>query len=269
MWQRGALIARGQRQSPDFERIFRCIAGAHPSLGRPWRKPLPVAKQRRVAYPGPMSHVEWEFQAREDTPVTVLPDGCRDVLILSAPGRTAQTLLTEWDTGPRQVLVARGTSIRAYRLQPGTVLSEDALSAISAAPEEAGPALQDADERASEISSLISLLAAPSASLDSAARQAGVSGRTLQRHFRTLKLPPPDFWRQLGRARAAAMALATPAPVAEVAAMAGYSDQAHMTRAFGRWFGMSPARLRQDTKLLAVLHQPGLGNWTGEQISTT
>lgn len=269
MWQRGALIARGKPQSLDFKRIFWRLTGAHRPPGQLWVASLPVATRRRLAYSSAMSHVEWEFQAREDTPVTVLPDGCRDVLILSAPGRKAQTLLTEWDTGPRQVLVARGTSIRAYRLRPGTLLSEDALSAISAAPEEAGPALQDADERASEIASLISLLAAPFASLDSAARQAGVSGRTLQRHFRTLKLPPPDFWRQLGRARAAAMVLATPTPVAEVAAMAGYSDQAHMTRAFGRWFGMSPARLRQDTALLAVLHQPGLGNWTGEQISTT
>jgi len=229
----------------------------------------PIAEPQAFSYAAAMSHVTWEFHAGEDTPVTVLPDGCRDVLIVSAPGRPPQTLLTDWDTGPRQVLVAKDTSIRAYRLRPGTVLSSDMLRAIAATPEDPDPVLLAAAERCAEMAALISLLAAPSAGLNAVARQAGVSGRTLQRHFRSQNLPSPDFWRQLGRARAAAIALAGPAPVVEIAAAAGYSDQAHMTRAFGQWFGASPARLRQDGARLADLLQPGLGNWTGEQISTT
>jgi AraC-like DNA-binding protein len=81
-------------------------------------------------------------------------------------------------------------------------------------------------------------------------------------------LPPPDFWRLLGRARRAAGRIASGARLAEVADDAGYSDQAHMTRELARWFGMSPGQLRRSAPALDALLQPALGNWTGEQIST-
>ncbi|MBI1651000.1 hypothetical protein C6Y62_12440 [Hyphomicrobium sulfonivorans] len=44
----------------------------------------------------------------------------------------------------------------------------------------------------------------------------------------------------------------------------GYSDQAHMTREFVRWFGRSPEKLRQNPSAMSDLLQPGLGNWSEE-----
>ncbi len=114
---------------------------------------------------------------------------------------------------------------------------------------------------------LIVALAAPEASLRRAARLIGVSERTLQRRFRSLGLPTPDFWRLLGRARNAARALPCRVSLADIACAFGYSDQAHMTHDFVRWFGVTPAELRRNRGLLRMLDQPGLGNWTGEQIS--
>jgi AraC-like DNA-binding protein len=80
--------------------------------------------------------------------------------------------------------------------------------------------------------------------------------------------PSPDFWRLLGRARRAAGLLGAGWALADAAIESGYSDQAHMTRAFRRWIGAPPAALCADTGLLSDVTQPGLGNWTGEQIST-
>ncbi|PWE52690.1 hypothetical protein DEM27_29380 [Metarhizobium album] len=62
------------------------------------------------------------------------------------------------------------------------------------------------------------------------ARDAGASPRTLQRRLRECRLPPPDFWRRLGRARRTVSALSADEPLAEMATDFGYSDQAHMTR---------------------------------------
>ncbi len=116
-----------------------------------------------------------------------------------------------------------------------------------------------------ELEALIEHLARGSGS---ARHGAGVSARTLQRRLVAHGLPPPDFWRLLGRARRAAGCLRSGQKLADIADAHGYSDQAHMTRDFTRWFGAPPARMARDTALLDVTLQPGLGNWTGEQIST-
>lgn len=104
-------------------------------------------------------------------------------------------------------------------------------------------------------------------SIASVVKQAGVSARTLQRLLRQKGLPAPDFWRRLGRARQAACLLRDSTNLTSIAYEAGYSDQAHMTRDFRRWFGLTPSQLRANSQCLLDVTQSGLGNWTGEQIS--
>jgi AraC-like DNA-binding protein len=52
-------------------------------------------------------------------------------------------------------------------------------------------------------------------------------------------LAPSEYQRGL-RLRAARLALAQGAPAAEAAAVAGFADQAHLTRWFRRWYGITP-----------------------------
>lgn len=207
----------------------------------------------------------WTYAAGAKEASVVLPDGCVD-LVFSACGRTGREVLhfTDWDFAPRFVRLDAGTCLTGYRLRPGTTLDhaefENAVLDASTLETEI-EALTRHDQ---EVSEIIDALGLPGNSVHRLARQQGVSERTLQRRFRHLSLPTPAFWRQLGRARRAVRALPYHIPLAEIAAHYGYSDQAHMTREFVRWFGWTPVQLRRNPSAIADLAQPGLGTWSRE-----
>ncbi len=212
--------------------------------------------------------VRWSHRVETDGATLVYPDGCRDLLSITAPDGQSQVMLTDWDDGPRKVDLVAGTAFIGYRLRPGVLIDPADLQALAGRADAldryiAGMAVADPD-----LDQIVEALARTPDSGSAVSRQAGVSQRTLQRHFRDRGLPSPDFWRLLGRARRAGVLLGTDRPLADIAYELGYSDQAHMTREMVRWFGRTPSRLRRDPALLSVLSQPGLGNWTGEQIST-
>lgn len=210
----------------------------------------------------------WHHRSGEGGTHIVFPDGCRDVLLIRDADGSCETHWTPLDYRPRRVELAAGRNLVGYRLRPGALLSALALTEIMHAPDEAEAILLQADSEISGLTDPIELLAQPECSVTSAARTIGVSVRTMERRFEASNLPSPDFWRLLARARRTAVRLTLPESLAHVADGCGYSDQAHMTRDLARWFGFTPARLRQNPALLRQISQPGLGNWTGEHIST-
>ncbi|MFO8005129.1 helix-turn-helix domain-containing protein [Thioalkalivibrio sp.] len=210
----------------------------------------------------------WSHHSVETEPVTVFPDGCRDVLVIHPPGTRPFVTLTPFDFRPRPVALPRGTAITGYRLRPGSAVDQPVLDAIAANPAAAREILSHDLGAVDDVGTVIDALALPGASVGSAARSLGLSVRTLQRHLVGLHLPPPDYWRLLARARRAAAMLADHASLTDVADSAGFTDQAHLTREFVRWFGQTPGGLRRQPKVLDMLRQPALGNWTSEQIST-
>jgi AraC-like DNA-binding protein len=74
------------------------------------------------------------------------------------------------------------------------------------------------------------------------ARELGVSSRTLERAFCEHVGPSPKRFARIERLGVAHRALLSGAPCAQVASLAGYSDQAHMVREFTRLAGVSPLR---------------------------
>lgn len=211
---------------------------------------------------------EWRHRADRAERAVIFPDGCRDVLISRSPGAAARVTLTPFDFRPRLVALPRGTRMSGYRLRPGAVVGQRVLYRIAADSDGIAEILGNELGECDETDEAILALATTEATPAGVAKGLGVSARSLQRHFRRMGLPPPDYWRLLGRARRAAGILATGAPLAEIALDCGLSDQAHMTRELRRWFGTAPAQLRRDAPLLGLLRQPALGNWTDEQIST-
>lgn len=203
----------------------------------------------------------WHYTATVDEIYTVHPDGCRDVIWEQFATGHSRLRITGFDDQPRQAFLAAGTTLSAMRLQPGTIIAPELIrTPLRDQGDLAG--LVDAETSlALETAEIIAALSKPGATLGHVARQAGTTPRSLQRRFRAQSLPRPDFWRLLGRARHAAQALCTPEALSEIALDAGFSDQAHMTREFHRWFGASPAAVRKDSMLRADICRTGLGTW--------
>jgi transcriptional regulator GlxA family with amidase domain len=88
-----------------------------------------------------------------------------------------------------------------------------------------------------------------------ARRVVGVTERTLERWVCAHTARTPSWWQGLARARRAAASLEQSLPLATLATRHGYADPSHMTRAFQRWFQMSPGSMRRRPELLAVLRE--------------
>ena len=87
----------------------------------------------------------------------------------------------------------------------------------------------------------------------------GSSRFAVYRSFRAAYgLSPSDYLRQC-RLRAARGMLAAGRPSAEVAALAGFADQSHLTRWFQRYFGVTPAAYQRATAAEPVGAAPGKG----------
>jgi AraC-like DNA-binding protein len=90
--------------------------------------------------------------------------------------------------------------------------------------------------------------AAEPPTLEELAAEVGMSPFALLRAFRAeLGLPPHAYLNQL-RVRKAKRLLDTGQPPAEVAALVGFADQAHLSRHFKRIFGVPPGAYRRERK---------------------
>jgi AraC-like DNA-binding protein len=215
----------------------------------------------------PMLFTSWAHTSQTESFETVIPDGCRDILIVEQEGSRPSVVLTDWDYCARTVRLTPGKKLTGFRLRPGvTVNSRDIHHLEPTADVVKQFVLSEADTN-SVACELIEALSEGDRSIPVVARKIGVSARTLQRRFRTQGLPAPEFWCLLSRVRAAAGALSDKTPLADIANTFGFSDQSHMNREFARWFATTPAQMRRNLALISDVSQPGLGNWTFEQIS--
>lgn len=210
---------------------------------------------------------KWEYQPSSTERSLVFPDGCRDILVFHSQGKRYRIVQTDLDFAPRTVSHRSSTAITGYRLRPGMAVTDNALAAIHAGEADPEQILASEPHLQPGLEPVIAALSDVSETFTCVIKNSGASARTLQRQFSRQGLPAPEYWRLLGRARRAAQLLSYPHRLAEIAADCSYSDQAHMTREFKRWFGLTPAKLRQDKDVLNEVCQSGLGNWTSEQIS--
>jgi AraC family chemosensory pili system transcriptional regulator ChpD len=78
--------------------------------------------------------------------------------------------------------------------------------------------------------------------LDEIASEVGLNKLALLRMFTKATGLPPIAWQRAKRIEAARRLLKTGITAADTAYMTGFSDQAHLTRWFGRAYGISPGR---------------------------
>lgn len=203
----------------------------------------------------------WCFSLDRDTRSAVLPDGCRDLIVVHTAGGPPRWFISPLADGMLQVPGRAGQHFAGLRFHPAARIDEAAL--LDAArrldaddPLELGARIEEhvrVDHRLAEALQAL----ASSAGVAPASRALGVSERSLERLLLQATARAPRYWKNLARARRAAAALAGTTSLAEVAAEHGYADQAHMSRDFRRWFGCPPARFRADRALLALAAEPG------------
>ena len=163
------------------------------------------------------------------------------LLVAAAPGKRSTDALLSGAGGLRRDELLAGTVRELVRLggratplarvsRPDAArLAVRARAALEAAVAGDGPAAETA----------VAALAASS----------GHSRFTVYRSFRaTYGLSPSDYLRQC-RLRSARAMLAAGRPAAEVAASTGFADQSHLTRWFGRYFGVTPAAYQRATTI--------------------
>lgn len=203
----------------------------------------------------------WRHTSTSTDSTVVLPDGCRDLILHATPGQRPQWLLTALADTAYDVPGTVGEHFWGFRLQPGAQLDDATLlRAVQADPlrdaQDALPLL-DACVRLDPrvVDALHSL--SVSASVATAARQLGVSERTLQRLVQAATGRQPAYWKCLARIRRATAGLPHAPSLVACAADHGFSDQAHMTREFQRWLGRTPSAVLASARLLAVAASSG------------
>ena len=164
--------------------------------------------------------------------------------------------MTTLDLAPRRIRLNPGDEMIGYRLRPGLQVDVRHMTASDVTG-----VIADASQKQTDLSDAIAALGTDGTSANKIAKQLGVSLRTFQRQLARCDLPPPDFWRLLGRARRAAIALGSDQSIADIAAQHGFSDQAHMTRACQHWFRLTPRCIQKTACIRNDIAQPALGTW--------
>ncbi|MFE9694591.1 helix-turn-helix domain-containing protein [Micromonospora sp. NPDC005806] len=226
---------------------------------------------RERAAVGVAGAVVWEGIAAGAAPARVLPDGCLDLLwssraglLVAGPDRTAQLSVSvpgeRWvglrlppGVGPavfgvpahelrdRRVPLADlwgraatelAERIEEVRAEPVAALLETvAVARLRAA---GGP---------DPLGVRIAARLAAGATVAAAAAEVGLGARALHRRSQLLFGYGPKTLARILRMRRALDLARAGAPLAEAAALAGYADQAHLTRDVKELAGVSPTRL--------------------------
>lgn len=207
----------------------------------------------------------WQAQNMPDTPITIYPDGCCDVIWYQLRGQAPQWRVTPLDLAARQVSGVAGACMQGFRLRPGAVLSPDLMRGVLRrdTPQDAGAAIADMAHVPGDLDEVLAACTKGAQNVAALARELGVSARTVQRLTLRLTGQGPLYWLRLARLRQGFSAAGAGEPLAQAAAGAGFADQAHFTREAGAFYGESPARLLGKPRAMAAILAPGFGAVAG------
>jgi AraC-like DNA-binding protein len=204
---------------------------------------------------------EWDYTTTAAESAVVPPDGCVDLIIVKPRSAKPHWFLSELQAGSNSVCLKPDLEMYGFRLRPGTQVNQHLLDHVLVdlnSLERVREYLGEACSGCANIDQAIAALSRSEFTVSQAARDLGVSIRALQRLFSKADLPSPGFWRALARARLAVVNLQSQTNLVDQAMESGFSDQAHMTREFVRWFGATPAQMLRNQDLQHAIRQSGL-----------
>ncbi|MFG1833504.1 helix-turn-helix domain-containing protein [Micromonospora chersina] len=228
---------------------------------------------REETAPGIPGAVRWASVSRGDGPVRVLPDGCLDLLwssraglLVAGPDRHAHLSLSvpgeRWvglrlppGTGPA-VFGVPADELRDQRVPlddlwgPAATELADRIAAADARGwpvavllEEVARGRLRAAGGPDPLAARVAARLAAGATIAATAAEVGLGARALHRRSQLLFGYGPKTLARILRMRRALALAGAGTPLAEVAALAGYADQAHLTREVRELAGVPPTRL--------------------------
>lgn len=204
---------------------------------------------------------QWQTSVSENSTTIILPDGCRDLIL-----KTVNNGRPQWHISPlfdqaKTVPLEAHSTFTGFRLKPGVSIAHEQLLSVLEQHEESiddiSTLLSDYTHVKSSVDEALSCLATEVSSVKHAAKELGISSRTLQRIIVNHTSKSPTYWVLLARARRAARALTTSISFAELAEIHGYADQSHMNREIKRWFNTTPSAIRATPGIVSQLYSKG------------
>ena len=184
-----------------------------------------------------------------------------DIIIRETQCGRRSWFLSDLSECAYSVTTQKGTQMYGVRLQPGSRVQSGKLNRWIYRKDFNELLLSNQiDEfcsRSRFIADALASLASENASVFSAARDLGVTTRTLQRRVQAETEKTPQFWVSLARARRAAKSLPGHKRLSDAAFAHGYSDQSHMIRELKFWFHATPRQVKYDSEILQLLNEPG------------
>ncbi|KZL25155.1 helix-turn-helix domain-containing protein [Pseudovibrio sp. WM33] len=195
----------------------------------------------------------WHHSGELGVSDPILPDGCRDLIVTEVEGKRPSWHVSELFDEPHQTERINVKRMTGFRLKPGTQVNEQdlikALSVLGSWDETTiCKLLADHTRLNTRVSEALGCIAEEQLSIAASAGALGVTLKTLQRTLARNTNRSPVYWRQLARIRKAARHIETAENWADFALDNGFSDQAHMTREFQRWFGTSPMQFAANSR---------------------
>jgi len=206
---------------------------------------------------------KWTYESRHSTRTTIIPDGCRDLIIERHNNNRVRCFVSQLGRSTYSVNLRAGVHMVGLRMKPGIRIDEPAL--LRWASHNNPQNLLETDrldefcENPRSATDALACLQSDVSSVAEAARRLGISSRTLQRTVRQLTGETPHFWLALARVRRTCRSLHHFERMADAAATFGFADQSHMTREVKRWFAAAPTAIKPGTQLFAQLNESGYG----------
>lgn len=178
--------------------------------------------------------------------IVVIPDGCRDLIMCEYSGQNPIWSVSPLFDQSQLFSIPSCTKYHGFRMRPGVRVDERGLLELIRNEKivDINSFLDDFTRNDANIEEALLCLASNVKTVADAARQLGVTMRTLQRLLITNTERPPSYWLMLARARKAACDIFKTNDNADIAYRHGYSDQAHLCRDIKRWFNKTPSELR-------------------------
>ncbi len=207
--------------------------------------------------------LEWSFTSFRDCDTSVLPDGCRDVIVRATYEERPICFVSDLNDSAYTVSTKARTHMKGIRLRPGVNIQQDRLNAWlcnkSIDQLFASDQINEFCEESESLSEILSGLASKENSIACVAANLGVSVRSMQRLVSQETGKSPYFWFSLARARRTCRMLLRDERLCDVSVENGFSDQPHMTREMKKWFNLTPLQIRSNPNLSDLLSEPGYG----------